>query len=401
MRQFPYLEFRFGELTTRWRRPGMRRDLLSTLYDGDAGLAGSGPCPGRSAQNRYAAQTGHSERRKMDMDRLKLEVSSWNRLRTRNLVVEPDLLGLSHEFEFEKHKAKIELPSIDCLSEDKAHGQRLSIGSRLLVDGRETPLEYYVHMVDVSILLPNELTLPTEILTRPPNAFDLFSENQRKGLDKQAERFGEIAEKVFDLWIRTLRWKCQNSAIGRPEIYGFGTGWSTYLVDESSKKRIWASPHVLTVRGYKRVTVQSWIAVGDALQKGLSPPIFWDLLFDGEEYLKMGDLQRAVVDLAVACESFMRTQVIQQLPASLNNALRDYIDQANVRQVVNHFFPEVLTAEEKKHLKRFDSVLQRLFDARNTILHSGYKEDLTLDDCERFLDVTRKLVSIRQEQPES
>jgi len=135
--------------------------------------------------------------------------------------------------------------------------------------------------------------------------------------------------------------------------------------------------------------------VSDALEDGLKPPVFNDLMFDGEEHLKTGDLQRAVVDLAVACESFMRIMVMQQLPDNLSDALRKYIDEANIRQVLNHFFPEILNEDESRLLKRINSDLQRLFAARNTILHSGYKEDLTLSDCQKFLDVTRKLISIR------
>jgi len=36
---------------SRWRRPGKRRDLLSWLYDGDAGIAGGGPNPDASPQS--------------------------------------------------------------------------------------------------------------------------------------------------------------------------------------------------------------------------------------------------------------------------------------------------------------------------------------------------------------
>ena len=39
-------------LTIRWKRPGMRRDVPTKLYDGDAGIACDGPSPGASAQNR-------------------------------------------------------------------------------------------------------------------------------------------------------------------------------------------------------------------------------------------------------------------------------------------------------------------------------------------------------------
>jgi len=37
--------------------------------------------------------------------------------------------------------------------------------------------------------------LPSEVLDRPPKAVDLFSASQRKGLDRQAEKHGQIAAK--------------------------------------------------------------------------------------------------------------------------------------------------------------------------------------------------------------
>ena len=53
-------------LTSRRRRPGMRRDLLCLLYDGGAGIAGGGENPGTSAQSRGAARAliRHCEVRK-------------------------------------------------------------------------------------------------------------------------------------------------------------------------------------------------------------------------------------------------------------------------------------------------------------------------------------------------
>ena len=41
-----------GLLTTRWKRPGMRRDLLTRLFDWGAGIAGDEPNPGASARGR-------------------------------------------------------------------------------------------------------------------------------------------------------------------------------------------------------------------------------------------------------------------------------------------------------------------------------------------------------------
>jgi hypothetical protein len=62
--------------------------------------------------------------------------------------------------------------------------------------------------------------------------------------------------------------------------------------------------------------------------------------------------------------------------------------------VLTRFYPDVLNADETKILKAISSTLHQLFDARNTILHSGYKGDLTSDECRKYLEATQKLISI-------
>ncbi len=90
----------------------------------------------------------------------------------------------------------------------------------------------------------------------------------------------------------------------------------------------------------------------------------------------------------------MRVKVMKQLPLGLNDTLRRYIDEANIRQVLNHFFPELLNDNEKRLLKGINSILQQLFNARNAILHSGYKADLAPNECQKYLEATQKLISL-------
>jgi len=47
VREVPAFSFQ-----SRWRRPGMRRDLPSKMYDWDAGFDGDGVSPGASARSR-------------------------------------------------------------------------------------------------------------------------------------------------------------------------------------------------------------------------------------------------------------------------------------------------------------------------------------------------------------
>jgi hypothetical protein len=325
---------------------------------------------------------------------VQVELSSWNRFITRNLAITPDLLGLSHEFRFEKGQVRVELPTADNSMEDMTRDQRLSLLSYKEEDGRKVPTRIWVNSVDVLVRLNNGVSVPEQVLTRHPNAYELLSEEQQRQLNQLAETHGDIAEKAFDVWLRTLRWKSNNGTIGRPEVHGYESGWSTYLLNDETKWRFWASPHVLTVPPGKPITLAEWQEVQEVLERSQEPPVCIDLMFDGMEHLNVGDLQRSVVDLAVACEAYMRARVMQNLPGGLTEAVKRYIDEANIRQVLNHFFPEILSEEQKNLLKSINSSLQQLFNARNAILHSGYKEDLTTTECNKYLDTTQKLISI-------
>jgi len=90
----------------------------------------------------------------------------------------------------------------------------------------------------------------------------------------------------------------------------------------------------------------------------------------------------------------MRARVMQKLPKGLTEAVRKYIDDASIRQVLEYLFKDMLNEEQKKYLKRINSCLHKLFDARNTILHSGREEDLTSADCQKYIEATKKLIAI-------
>ena len=85
-------------------------------------------------------------------------------------------------------------------------------------------------------------------------------------------------------------------------------------------------------------------------------------MFDAVEHIRLGDLQRAAVDMAVACECYLRTLVTNSLPIGLKKSLGDYVDDANIRIVFTKFIPDLLDDEERQHLKRIESRLHKLFD---------------------------------------
>jgi len=312
------------------------------------------------------------------MNLVQFEVISWNRFLTRNFAVVPELLGRSHEFQFHQGVISIELPT-------RSGGEeRVKILSWRQDTGR--PTRFWVKSVDVLVRLHRQVNVPEQVLHQPPNAYDTLSQDQQNHLEETAETHGSLAEKAFDVWLRTLRWKSINASIGRPEVRGPESGWTTYLLDEATRHRIWAATQVFRASPGQAVTLPKWHEAEHTLKNGVRSPVFYDLMFDAMEYFRLGDLQRSVIDSAVAGESFMRAKVKPYLP--------DVTDETNIRQVLNHFFPRILKADEVRLLEGIRSILHQLFTARNSILHSGNKADLTPSECQKYLEVTQKLVSI-------
>ena len=81
------------------------------------------------------------------------------------------------------------------------------------------------------------------------------------------------------------------------------------------------------------------------------------------------DFRRAVIDMAVAAETCMRTVVRTSLPYGLGKAAGRFIDQGNIRYVLRHLFPEALAVRGNVGYKP-SSEMRKIFNDRNAIVHS-------------------------------
>lgn len=330
------------------------------------------------------------------MAEITLPIGSWNRFVTRNLLIDPILIGASHEFTYEKSRVKIQLPSRKYLPTEPLEGELLSFYVYKEVEGKKLPSHLRVHAVDVEIFTGQQVTINDAILNQLPNAYDLVPELRQNQFATIAEAHNSLAESAYNLWIRVLRWKSDDSAIGRPEVVGHKSGWGTYLIAESTHGRIWnfSQPDTLEI-GETVITPETWNDADSDLKSGMNPPIFVELMFDAVQHIKLGDFQRATVDMAVACESYLRMLVSSSLPSDLSNSVREYLDEANIRPVLTRMVPEILSDQERQQLKRIQSRLHKLFDIRNDIVHMGATQGLGSRDCQQFLEATKALIGIR------
>lgn len=327
---------------------------------------------------------------------ISIPVSSWNRFLVRNFRIEPRLAGARHEFTYDHCKVLVQLPSNKYLPKEPFEGEILSFNTYRESDGEIIPVYLRVHVVDITISCSEKIVVNGEIANHPPNAYNIVPKSQQESLDVLAGSHSLMAEKVFDLWIRILRWKSRDGGIGRPRVIGHESGWGTHLVADSDGKQIWnfREPEILWI-GEPVVTAEIWNTVESAIQSDKQPPVFIELMYDAVEHVRLGDLQRATVDMAVACECYLRKLVTESLPNGLTNSLSGYVDDANIRTVLTKFIPDLLNDEERQHLKRIESRLHKLFNVRNDILHTGRNQALSANDCAKFLDATRALIDIK------
>src|SRR5215208_1506838 len=127
---------------------------------------------------------------------------------------------------------------------------------------------------------------------------------------------------------------------------------------------------------------------------GCRPPIYYDLLFSAWADLEHGNIQRAIVDAAVAAETYMKTIVHEGLPSGLDEPVRNYIDRAQISRVHSRFFPARLNAAQRERYSALKPVLTQLFDERNDIMHSGRKEGVTADCCKTLVRSVSELISL-------
>ena len=341
-----------------------------------------------------------------DNQRKKVKFISRDEFRTRELVVEPGILGLFHEFSYDRSIVRVEIPPLDYLN--KKHGLYdlwLYVCQTRGSDsdsGERIPTGVGVRYVFVYVSRDEMFPVPTQALEVQPNASELFPENHRKSLEGLAESYGKTAREAFNLWLRTLRWKCMKGYIAQPEIHGIETGGSTYLLTADTKKRFWAGSVSLIGRFPDPITLEEWESVERSLENGEKPPVYYDLLFDAREHFKIRDYARTVVDAAIACESYLRMVVSQTLPEELNaafkKAFKKYAEKASISPVLYDLFPEILTEDERKCFDKIKSTLNDLFDARNKIVHLAHFEGLTEQQrrkCKQYLDATYNLLTLK------
>lgn len=322
-----------------------------------------------------------------------ISAKTWNRFVTTNMHVVAEVMGSIHEFEFEKHRVSIRLPKKEHIERGKGFDDVGHLASFLTET--EEPLLYGVAKVDVEVSVPKIVNVPEEALSSPPKQVKYFSEEQRKVVDAVCDDFTGIAKRAFQYWLEIIRWVSDDALIGQPSVSGFESGLSTYLMDASTNHRVWASTQVLTVRCSTELTKEHWLKAAEHLKNGDEIPMHLRFLHDAKASRRNRQYEKAVIEIAMACEIYLRYSVFEYIPVSTPEEIKRYIEEANINKYSSQFFrslvPESAVSDYKKIAKEISSLMSR----RNKYVHMGQMHDADDTLCHRFIHAAEELFKIR------
>lgn len=302
-------------------------------------------------------------------------------------------MGQAISFRHNDQIVTVKLPSIERVGNIRDEN---ALADRGAWDANTGEAIYYViRKVDVLVTCAPLVELPPEVLLQHPNAYDLIDNKTQTSLNSISKEAEVVAVSGFNYWVSLLRWVTGSHSICREARVGSSSGWSTYLHDCLTEKPVWIATQTIVVKGFRTVTGADWARIQQLSATEREPPIYQVLLGDALDCIEFGDYRRALVDLSVACEVFLRTHVLRSLPAGVMEEAMRLIEEANINQFVSHLFPALLNEVAKlDYRKTIKDELSSLFSRRNKLMHVAELHGATLENCRRYERATKALFQL-------
>jgi hypothetical protein len=322
-----------------------------------------------------------------------INIKSWHRFITKEFCVESCLMGKSHTFSFENYEVKVKLPGADKADRNIKSDEVARVGTR--ISSTNEVLNFYVLQVDLEIAIPEAIAVPDGVLDRPPNAFELFSDAEKNKLESIAKQQSGVSERAFKYWLEIIRWSSENSYIGQDSVSGAQSGWGTYLADVKSGHRVWAGSHTFFASFVREVTRAQWQLAQDRLNEAAQVPLHISFLCSAEQSCAAGYFQSSVIEVAMACEIYLRHSVVNYFSDNPGKSISRHIKKEKISRYINNFFGAIVLEQDKQVYQNLKSEIISLMSMRNTFLHEGEMDEANKENSRRFSAVAKKLFAVR------
>lgn len=308
------------------------------------------------------------------------------------LVIRSEVATQTHSFTFRGFRVEVAFPSTNPYEDvDRFEHGSWSRAPYFLQDPERT-LEMPAFMV-VKVME----SIPPHVLVQGaednPNWWEVIDGSE---LRRQNVRYQEAAEQAFEYWLRVIRWVMGSSKVGRIGHTYSVRRWAAPLHNEATGEAVTSGYGTFVMSGHPTIDDHVWQQAKSFLQQGLEPTAGMDYYFEGRYLLWAGDYRRAVIDLAIAAESHVKTEVKRVLPSDIHTKLAREIFRLSSSKYFEELFPAVLPVDNLDAYNEIRTTLKRLADARNRVLH-GATADLDAGSCRQFADAVEVLLTLEAE----
>jgi hypothetical protein len=179
------------------------------------------------------------------------------------------------------------------------------------------------------------------------------------------------------------------------------SGWGTCICSADTGKHVWSGSQTSIVPWNPPVKVQHWSSAAQKLTNGDKLPIHLRFLHAAEYSVEHHQIEKSILETAMACETFLRYSVLHTISNSLPREITKYIEEANINKYLTQFFKSLVPKRSEDAYKEISKDLSSLFSRRNSYIHMGTIPSTDRIRCLRFIQTTKLLFSILDGQNQS
>lgn len=325
-----------------------------------------------------------------------------------------ELLGKQHNFFFDGREVSIGLPTkfkhhilppdfkIDLTCDPRYNPEATATVTSYQ---EKTPVEIEIGVVNVFLgIIPDDGIVINDDIIGAPTQKDRISrfvkanghptltifadENYQPST---GERLGTIGLAALRHWCRIARWVSDSPGIGMISSQTLEENARQYYFERSSHLFLSSiGGHYGSSRVSSYISLESWSKIQDTLIGEQLPPIWIDFIHDAAQRIQSGDYRGGFLDSIIAAESYLGNKLMDTIDSTFRKEeiIISRVRKTNVSEIL-HNFRNISTLSEHPISNDDISILKRVFQIRNSIMHGRSTFVSSSDAMEAFRTANR------------
>jgi hypothetical protein len=245
---------------------------------------------------------------------------------------------------------------------------------------------YEVDYLTVEIDFDHPISIPPSTLDHPAVRLSPDLKRDAPHLDKVSARYDDLLVSAWHHWLRTARWATDQHSIGLHawEVDGSPVLEMPRIHEKTTGYGIWSSPSVARARRQATIDSHRWAHIQSVLASELTAPVWFEYLVEAHQRLANKDYSGCVLSSTIACETIARAVFSDLAGKPKNAAVAELVDRTAAQAIIGRW--KDLTGVKA------DGAVHRLFETRNSIVHSGRTDSIDKEIARKSLEAARKFV---------